>query len=416
MTSGLEPDDGRHFSWYLVALGSASLALGLQFVIYPWLVVGVLNESPDRLGLAQMMVLLPTLFLILVGGALSDQRHAGNWVSRLYLGYLIPLGVLLMALWQGWLSFSILLLVGAGFGIMNALVQPARESLLSQIAGENIQHFVARAAVVQFLFQSVGVVIAGQMDVVPWEVLVLLQVVLFVIAAVMVRRSGAILPAAPVSAEPLSISQITGGLRMVWHERRLLHLMITVGATGFLGLGVYLVALPLLTRDVYGQSAAFYATLQVLFTGGIIGTNLVMARAIQLRRPGRLLVSSLLLRGILIVAIGLHPPTWALYLIVVAWGMLSGMSMTLGRTMVHESAPLENRARVLSVYQLALFGAAPLGAWICGMLIAWQNVLVSMVIVGLGTILAALWALTCSELWRIRAAPETPAVPPSLPR
>lgn len=404
MTSRAQPDDGRHFFWYLTASGSASFALGLQFVIYPWLVVGVLDESPDRVGVAQMVVLLPTLFLILVGGALSDQRHVGNWASRLYLGYLIPLIVLLAGLWQGWLSFSVLLIVGAGFGIMNALVQPARESLLSQIATENVQSFVARAAVVQFVCQSLGVVLAGQMDIVPWEALVVLQLLLFVVAAVMVRRSGAILPAEKQSGEPLSMPQITDGLRLVWQDRKLLHLMMIVAATGFLGIGVYLVALPLLARDVYGQSASFYATLQVLFTGGIVGTNVIMAGMQPIRWPGRALVTSLLVRGLLVVVVGLHLPVWGLYVTVALWGVLSGVSMTLGRTMVHESAPLESRARVLSVYQLALFGAAPVGAWVCGLLIAWQDVLSGMLLVGAGTVLIGLWALTASKLWHIREA------------
>lgn len=404
MTSEALPDDGRHFFWYLAALGAASFALGLQFVIYPWLVVGVLNEAPDRVGVAQMMVLLPTLFLILVGGALSDQRHAGNWVSRLYLGYLAPLAVLLVALWQDWLSFPLLLMVGVGFGVMNALVQPARESLLSQIAGKNVQSFVARAAVVQFLCQSIGVMLAGQMERVSWEALVALQLGMFVLAAVLVRRSGTMLPAAPQQRQPLSVTQVTDGLRLVWHERKLLHLMMIVSATGFLSIGVYLVALPLLARDVYGESAAFYATLQVLFTGGIIGTNVIMARMSPLRRPGRALVGSLAVRGVLVALVGLQLPIWGLYVAVVLWGVLSGVSMTLGRTIVHEGAPLETRARVLSVYQLALFGAAPLGAWLCGLLIAWQGVLPSMVLVGAGTVAVACWAWLASELWRLRIA------------
>ncbi len=57
--------------------------MGLHAVLYPSLVVGVLEESPSRLGLAQLALLLPNLLFILPGGVMSDRRHRGAWLSRL---------------------------------------------------------------------------------------------------------------------------------------------------------------------------------------------------------------------------------------------------------------------------------------------------------------------------------------------
>jgi predicted MFS family arabinose efflux permease len=48
------------------------------------------------------------------------------------------------------------------------------------------------------------------------------------------------------------------------------------------------------------------------------------------------------------------------------WGFFSGLSMTLGRTLLHNQVPHDLRSRASSVYQLCLFGGAPLGAWGCG--------------------------------------------------
>ena len=90
--------------------------MGLQKVLYPWLVVGVLMESPSRLGLAQMAVLLPNLIFLLPGGVASDRRHRGTWLSFLYLLYLLPLGIILASVMTGDLSFSLLLLFGVAFG------------------------------------------------------------------------------------------------------------------------------------------------------------------------------------------------------------------------------------------------------------------------------------------------------------
>ena len=46
-----------------------------------------------------------------------------------------------------------------------------------------------------------------------------------------------------------------------------------------------------------------------------------------------------------------------------------GVTMTLARTIVQESAAAEFRARIMSVYSLGLLGSAPIGALILGSLI-----------------------------------------------
>ena len=73
-------------------MGASNLAMGLHKVLFPWLVVGVLMESPSQLGLAQMAVLLPNLLFILPGGVASDRRHRGTWLAyrgRLELALLL---------------------------------------------------------------------------------------------------------------------------------------------------------------------------------------------------------------------------------------------------------------------------------------------------------------------------------------
>jgi predicted MFS family arabinose efflux permease len=45
--------------------------------------------------------------------------------------------------------------------------------------------------------------------------------------------------------------------------------------------------------------------------------------------------------------------------------------MTLGRTILHNQVPDNMRSRAASVYQLCLYGGAPLGALVCGLLVEW---------------------------------------------
>ena len=58
--------------------------------MFAWLVTMVLRESPERVGFAQMALLLPGTLLILIGGSYSD-RFGGRRVV-----------VLAQVRWQGW--------------------------------------------------------------------------------------------------------------------------------------------------------------------------------------------------------------------------------------------------------------------------------------------------------------------------
>ena len=46
------------FAHYLGAIGTSNMATGVHTVLYPWLIVGILEGSPSDLGLAQMALLL----------------------------------------------------------------------------------------------------------------------------------------------------------------------------------------------------------------------------------------------------------------------------------------------------------------------------------------------------------------------
>ena len=62
---------------YLLANSTWFLAFGIQMVVFAWLITIQLHESPTRVGIAQMALLLPTLVFILVGGSLADRYGGG---------------------------------------------------------------------------------------------------------------------------------------------------------------------------------------------------------------------------------------------------------------------------------------------------------------------------------------------------
>lgn len=390
-----------NFKTYLGGVGASSMAQGLQIVIFPWLLVGILNESALRVGYAQMALMLPQLFFILLGGVVSDNRHLGHHLFRLYLFYCVPCFVLLVAVWQGYLSFGLVLLFGICFGTVTAFIQPARESLLSQVVDTQLQRAVAKASFIQFSAQSIGIILAGYMDQVGLYILVIFQIVFLLCSGWLLRQCLSSVPDAAGEPKKSTWKDMTAGLNIVREDVRLRHLMMVVAATGFLGFGLYLVAMPILTREVYQQGASFFAWIQFSFMFGVILSNVYIIRFVgRFTQPGRVLIISLLVRGGFLVAIATHPPAWLLFTLVLLWGGASGVAMMLGRSMTHEESPQPYRARVVSVYQLALFGAAPIGAWVSGHTITAVGVLPAIAVLGGLTMVAAVIAILFSALWK----------------
>ena len=404
------------FPYFLTTIGFSNVAMGLQKVLYPWLVVGVLNESPSKLGLAQLAVLLPSLLFVLPGGVVSDRRHRGTWLSLLYLMYLLPIGLLIAGFSFATPAFYQLIIYGILFGTITAFVQPARESLLGYAAPELMHQAVAKVLAVQFIAQGVGFLLAGQLHLVSPLQLLGFQMLVFALSAFFIRLSHP--STVPTMAEQSAqIEQMPAknswlalreGLVLFRDDKALLHLVLIVFATGFLAFGVYLVGLPLIAKQFYGGGATLFAALQITFTLGIITVNLgVMNLTRVFKKTGRLMVISFLFRGTLVALVALKPSLWLLFPVIYIWGVFSGLSMTLGRTILHNQVPDSMRSRAASVYQLCLYGGAPIGALSCGILVEWIGLSYAFFAIALVTLCLSLLAVLRSPLWQVEGVRKT---------
>jgi predicted MFS family arabinose efflux permease len=75
--------------------------------------------------------------------------------------------------------------------------------------------------------------------------------------------------------------------------------------------------------------------------------------------------------------------------------------MTLGRTILHNQVPHALRSRAASVYQLSLFGGAPLGAWVSGMAIQTIGLSTTFITIASLTLAVSVIAAAGSPLWSL---------------
>ena len=399
----------RDLTLYLLGTGSWFASHGLQSVLFAWLVTVHLHESPEKVGLAQSAMLLPMLFLLLVGGALSD-RIGGARLARIAQGMaLLPVGALAFLISADGLAYALLVVYALLMGTVGAFVTPARDGMLSQIAGTRIQRTVVQASLVQFGVQILGFQIAGLTDSLGPVPVLCVQLCLLAIGATafrMLERRLARRPRADEAPAPrVAFSQAIGeGLRTVMASEAMRNVALINALVGLFFMGAFQVGVPLLLREVHGGSPAQLAQMNTVHMIGVVATTIWLLRVGDVERRGRALIAGVVLGGVGLGGMGLATSFTALMLFNVVWGVTGGLVMAMARTIMQEAAPPEARGRVMAFFSLTFMGAGPLGALLSGVLVDavgvhYALILPALTVASLGAIVAFR-----TPLWRLEPA------------
>jgi MFS family permease len=82
-----EPTPATHaYPWYVGGVGTWFAAMGMQSVLFSWLVVGELRAEPRWVGIAQSASMVPSFLLILLGGAIADRVDRRRLLVWLHCG------------------------------------------------------------------------------------------------------------------------------------------------------------------------------------------------------------------------------------------------------------------------------------------------------------------------------------------
>ncbi len=134
------------------------MAMGMQSVLFSWLVVGVLNAEAEWVGITQSAMMIPAVLLALPGGTLADRYDQRRLLMVLHL---IASGIsagLFLAVANAWLSIPLLIAYAIGMGTVQAFVMPARDAQLSQVAGANMLRSVTGMTMTQWGMQILGII------------------------------------------------------------------------------------------------------------------------------------------------------------------------------------------------------------------------------------------------------------------
>ena len=355
------------YRWFLAGAASWYGALGMQNVLFSWLVVGELRASPEWVGVLQTSTMLPTLAFLLLGGVTADRHDARGLLMRLYLLGSLPVLALAAAVASDRLAVGGLFAYGICIGTVSSFAMPTRDSMLARVAGADMMHAVTGTTATQFGAQAAGALVAGAARWIGTAPMIVVQAMLLVLGSFVTARVPRRCPEAPPHPRPSVLRDIRQGIIEVTHTSRLRSATVLAMAVGLFFIGPFVVIYPLLVRDYYAGGVDRLSVLMMMFPLGTIAGSVLLRRMGGLGRKGIAALRAQALGSCVMASVGFGMPFWGLVLATFLWGLNAAVFINCTRTISQEAARPESRARVLSIHQLGFMGTTPIGAVLAGL-------------------------------------------------
>ena len=391
------------FPVYLAGLASWFVPLGIQMVLFPWLVAVVLHMDAFAVGVAQAALMAPSLLFLPLGGLMADRGNARQLLLRYHLIYALPPLALALVLWSDGLSYPLLIVYGIAVGAIGAFAIPTRDALLPVMAPKGgLPRAVALATALQFGGQLLGIACASTADRFGALPLLLLHSGMVLAGCIFVRRLPDP-PPHPKSAHPGFWRSIGEGVSAAAKSDQIWPVMLLNFGVGIFYVGPFMAVLPLAIRDHYAGGAAELSYMNLAFWAATIVASMALAglgRRFTLR--GRLIGCAVLTGAVILLLLATLPPFPVFLALIFVWGLGAGITMTQSRTVVQIVAPATHRARLMSLFQLGLSGGGPIGALLTGTICSVWGLEAALLIGGIAMLLMIAIVLLRSRLWSMR--------------
>ena len=374
------------------------MSLAMQQLLISWILIGILLLPADRVGTLQAIIGLPAVLIMLLGGAIADSGDLRRSLIQVYMiAAILPLYLAGVTLY-GELNIATVLPWGFGMGVAIAYSMPAQQALLNRVSRNRLQQAVSIAMGIGFVVQVIGLAIAGQLDLIGLPIVLGFQSICLVIAAVsLLKLETNYCGSRNVKIKPWRA--IVEGFQATRRQEVLFHVLAISALSSLLNAGSFYTVLPFIIKRLYEGTAVTLSTAMIVFFSGALVSSMVMYKVMPLEHPGRAFLMMQLTRVIVLILLWTEPSWWLFVVTCGAWGVNMGMSSTLARAIVQESAPPLYVGRIMSVFTLGLLGSIPIGAAILGLVIEWAGTTNALIPAIIWSILMFCYGRFATQIW-----------------
>jgi MFS family permease len=397
------------YQWYLTGTGAWFFSIGIQMVMFTYLVTTVLHAPANQVGLAQTSLTILSAAFMLIGGAVADKVDTRRLIILCHTAAIVPSIALAAIVWMGALRYEWLICYGLMMGLITAFILPAREATLGDVLGpdgmKSVQKAVTTMVGIQFLAQIAGMIAARFAGDLGAETIILSQALaqaLGVYAALKLIPSGR----HHTHAEDNTGSQwqrIRAGLSEVRQSHALFPVTVLTLAIGVLFIGSFMVILPVILREEFGGNVQQISTMQVCFWGGTIVSSFAIGRIGHIVNRGRLIIGAVSTGATILMLMTFKAPLIVLYGLIFIWGLGAGVMISMSRTTVQEHAPPALRARVMSIFQLGFTGGMSVGALLAGIVVQTVGARNATLFPAVTMAIILITLVTRTRIWHIKA-------------
>ena len=402
----------RQLTWYNASNALWMAGFSMQQLLVTWILVGVLERSPETVGLAQLIIGLPALLFMLWGGVIGDRMDGRKLLIQSHLLSMLPPLILALAIFFDYLGFWAGILTALAANLLNSASNPARNTILNIVAGSRLQYAISLSTGIGSVATIMGTRVAGSIDSVGLIEVLLIQVACFGIGAIFLigLRPHAPSPqtsqapstqAASTEAAPTSMTEIIReGLVYTWNFKLARDIVGLNFLSSFFNAGAWMVAIPFIISRIYAGDALLLANITVVFYFGSLIANFGLLKFMPLLRPGRLYLIMQVSRVLVLYLIWIEPSIEWFYLASAYWGFNMGVTTTMSRLMIQEIAEPAFRSRLMSVFTLGLMSATPMGSVVLGFVIGLFGELNAMIPGMIASLIIFYLGYRFSDIWR----------------
>ncbi len=397
----------RQLTWYNASNALWMAGFSMQQLLVTWILVGVLERSPETVGLAQLIIGLPALLFMLWGGVIGDRMDGRKLLIQSHLLSMLPPLILALAIFFDYLGFWAVILTALAANLLNSASNPARNTILNIVAGSRLQYAISLSTGIGSVATIMGTRVAGSIDSVGLIEVLLIQAACFGIGAVFLigLRPHAPSPqtsqAPSTQAAPTSMTEIIReGLVYTWNFKLARDIVGLNFLSSFFNAGAWMVAIPFIISRIYAGDALLLANITVVFYFGSLIANFGLLKFMPLLRPGRLYLIMQVSRVLVLYLIWIEPSIEWFYLASAYWGFNMGVTTTMSRLMIQEIAEPAFRSRLMSVFTLGLMSATPMGSVVLGFVIGLFGELNAMIPGMIASLIIFYLGYRFSDIWR----------------
>lgn len=359
----------RQFRWvWLGAMGS-SVGTWMEGVGVQWLMAEE-TASTVMLGLLAAAQLGPMLLLGLPAGLLVDRVDRRAMLMLTQVAMMVIAGLLAAASAFGWSTPGVLIGLGLVNGVAMAFNMPAWQTLSPRLVPrEELPRAIALMGMQFNLARVLGPAIAGVlMARYSATLLFTINALSFVGVLVAVAATSPTPAPAPTGRAPWR--EVREALSFVGHHRGVRKVLVSLLLLSMLA-APFQRMLPLFVSEVYGAEESIYGVLLSAVGAGAVLGGLTLGRLPAWYPRHHIIPLSLAAAGLLMTIFCFIEDLWWGAACVVVSGFFWIWSFSSMMTSVQLLTPDVMRGRVLALFNMAMFGAMPVGSVLSALLGAW---------------------------------------------